>query len=235
MSFPKVACFQSSAHSRCKGHANKVKLTMSNTYVDLCILRHVIRGLKLTHCTTVSFHIWWISVRYHGRAPEGFPCLRWPLLTTRQGLGLGCCDSTVWPSVSALAVTWSWLMLITLDLLCVYFMAQLAEWSSARLRELLLAALGRWTGGFGCCLPWYSAVTLAFLRTLRLNRGCVVMSDCKHFLLAENWLISPPRLSLLIRRDDLISHNSAHLLLSELIQLCIVRASTSQSAARLNW
>ena len=40
---------------------------------------------------------------------------------------LGQCAFTVRPSVSALAVTWSWLMLITPDLLCVYFMAQLAE------------------------------------------------------------------------------------------------------------
>lgn len=35
----------------------------------------------------------------------------------------------------------------------------------------------RWTGGFGWCLPWYSAVTLARMRTSKLNRGCVVSHE----------------------------------------------------------
>lgn len=34
-----------------------------------------------------------------------------------------------------------------------------------------------WTGVFRWCLPWYSAVTLACPRTLRLNRGCVVSHE----------------------------------------------------------
>lgn len=45
MSFPKVACFQSSIRSR---RSNKAKFTMSNTYVDICFLGHFMYTLKPT-------------------------------------------------------------------------------------------------------------------------------------------------------------------------------------------
>lgn len=71
---------------------------MSNTYVDLCALGDVIRRLKLIHRAFSRFNeflfVITASIPPSGLAPS-----------SRGDKRLGQCDFTVWPSVSALAVT----------------------------------------------------------------------------------------------------------------------------------
>lgn len=104
---------------------------------------------------------------------------------------LGQCAFTVRPSVSALAVTWSWFMLITPDLLCVYFIAQLAEWGPAPSTRTPAGSHGGGGTGGGTWMMFYSAVTLVCLTSP--NRGCVCQSwvTVKHFLLCwqTHWFL----------------------------------------------
>lgn len=64
-----------------------------------------------------------------------------------------------------------------LDLLCVYFMAQLAESSLAHLGALLLKARGGGRGDLDHVCLDIQLVMLACLKASWLNRGCVVSHE----------------------------------------------------------
>lgn len=105
---------------------------------------------------------------------------------------LGQCAFTVRPSVGALAVTWSWLMLITPDLLCVYFMAQLAERGPAPSTRALAGSHGRGgtgEGGLGWCFALILGCNVGLSRAP--NRGCVCQSwvTAKHYCWQTHWFL----------------------------------------------